>query len=231
MKKVFESLKNYFENTPSEQIEKDWEELKKYNEIGPDIEEFLFVQKQFAKDMENQNNREISENKEKERERVLRLLKAAENDVEYFRHRLEELDKRNMDSLMESKILEAYPFLGQYFKSGNTYGYIADIECNKNDNHICGITGPHFDIGETNSKFSCTKNINSGTFINLKVVDMQFITKEEFEEKLDLYIKDVSNRMKENCKVVEHPIFLKQCDSEKVVELRERFKKDFTDER
>lgn len=68
MKKVFESLKNYFENTPSEQIEKDWEELKKYNEIGPDIEEFLSVQKQFAKDMENQNNREITENKEKERE-------------------------------------------------------------------------------------------------------------------------------------------------------------------
>ena len=25
MKKVFENLKNYFENTPSEQIEKDWE--------------------------------------------------------------------------------------------------------------------------------------------------------------------------------------------------------------
>lgn len=69
MKKVFESLKNYFENTPSEQIEKDWEELKKYNEIGPGIEEFLSVQKQFAKDMENQNNQEITENfKEKERE-------------------------------------------------------------------------------------------------------------------------------------------------------------------
>ena len=49
MKKVFESLKNYFENTPNEQIEKDWEELKKYNEIGPDIEEFLFVQKTIRK--------------------------------------------------------------------------------------------------------------------------------------------------------------------------------------
>lgn len=57
MKKVFKSLKNYFENTPSEQIEKDWEELKKYNEIGPDIEEFLFVQKQFAKDMEIKQSR------------------------------------------------------------------------------------------------------------------------------------------------------------------------------
>ena len=49
MKKVFESLKNYFENTSSEQIEKDWKELKKYNEIGPDIEEFLSVQKTIRK--------------------------------------------------------------------------------------------------------------------------------------------------------------------------------------
>lgn len=65
MKKVFESLKNYFENTPSEQIEKDWEELKKYNEIGPDIEEFLSVQKQFTKDMEIEVD-EIHENVVKE---------------------------------------------------------------------------------------------------------------------------------------------------------------------
>lgn len=60
MKKVFKSLKNYFENTPSEQIEKDWEELKKYNEIGPDIEEFLSVQKnsqRHGKSKQSRNSR------------------------------------------------------------------------------------------------------------------------------------------------------------------------------
>lgn len=32
---ILQKLEEYFRNTPKEQLDKDWEELKKYNEIGP----------------------------------------------------------------------------------------------------------------------------------------------------------------------------------------------------
>lgn len=34
---LFESLKKYFELTPKEIIDKDWEEIKYLNQIGPDV--------------------------------------------------------------------------------------------------------------------------------------------------------------------------------------------------
>ena len=37
---IYESLKAYFENTPKEQLNKDWEEIKHLNEIGPDVLEY-----------------------------------------------------------------------------------------------------------------------------------------------------------------------------------------------
>ena len=39
-KNVKEQLKDYFSNTPQEQLDKDWEELKHWNEIGPDVFEW-----------------------------------------------------------------------------------------------------------------------------------------------------------------------------------------------
>lgn len=38
---LLQKLKEYFETTPKEQLDKDWEELKKYNEIGPDMDEYI----------------------------------------------------------------------------------------------------------------------------------------------------------------------------------------------
>ena len=38
---ILQKLEEYFKNTPKEQLDKDWEELKKYNEIGPDVDEYL----------------------------------------------------------------------------------------------------------------------------------------------------------------------------------------------
>ena len=39
---LLQKLEEYFRNTPKEQLDKDWEELKKkYNEIGPDMDEYL----------------------------------------------------------------------------------------------------------------------------------------------------------------------------------------------
>lgn len=38
---LLQKLEEYFRNTPKEQLDKDWEELKEYNEIGPDVNEYL----------------------------------------------------------------------------------------------------------------------------------------------------------------------------------------------
>lgn len=38
MGKVYESLKKYFEETPKEILDKDWEAIKYLNNIGPDVE-------------------------------------------------------------------------------------------------------------------------------------------------------------------------------------------------
>lgn len=40
MGKISDGLKKYFEETPKEIIEKDWEEIKHLNEIGPDVIEY-----------------------------------------------------------------------------------------------------------------------------------------------------------------------------------------------
>ena len=38
---LLEELKEYFENTPREQILKDWESTKEYEGVGPTTDEFL----------------------------------------------------------------------------------------------------------------------------------------------------------------------------------------------
>lgn len=38
---LLEELKEYFENTPREQILKDWESTKEYEGVGPTADEFL----------------------------------------------------------------------------------------------------------------------------------------------------------------------------------------------
>ena len=37
MGKLADSLREYFETTPKEQLDKDWEEIKPLNDIGPDV--------------------------------------------------------------------------------------------------------------------------------------------------------------------------------------------------
>ena len=38
---LLQELEEYFRNTPKEQLDKDWEELKEYNEVDPDIDEYI----------------------------------------------------------------------------------------------------------------------------------------------------------------------------------------------
>ena len=38
---LLQGLEEYFRNTPKEQLDKDLEGLEKYNEIGPDVDEYI----------------------------------------------------------------------------------------------------------------------------------------------------------------------------------------------
>lgn len=49
MGNLFESLKNYFENTPQDILENDWKKLEYLNDIGPDVIEYAeYIKKYFA---------------------------------------------------------------------------------------------------------------------------------------------------------------------------------------
>ena len=39
--KIIQGLEDYLNNTPPEQLKKDWEELEKYNQYGPEMEDCL----------------------------------------------------------------------------------------------------------------------------------------------------------------------------------------------
>lgn len=42
MKSLSEILKEHFENTPKDILDKEWEELKFLNEFGPDVCDYVF---------------------------------------------------------------------------------------------------------------------------------------------------------------------------------------------
>ena len=41
MSKIVEQLRKHFEEATQEQLDKEWEELKHWNEIGPTVDEYL----------------------------------------------------------------------------------------------------------------------------------------------------------------------------------------------
>lgn len=41
MGKLVENLKLYLESATEEQLAKDWDELKKYNEVGPNVDTYM----------------------------------------------------------------------------------------------------------------------------------------------------------------------------------------------
>lgn len=56
---IYESLKAYFVNTPKEQLNKDWEEIKHLNEIGPDVLEYAeSVRENFGTAVSYSNSKE-----------------------------------------------------------------------------------------------------------------------------------------------------------------------------
>ena len=62
MGNLFESLKDYFENTLKDVIEKDWREIEYLNEIGPDVIEYAeFVRENFCTAVSYSNFKEKEE--------------------------------------------------------------------------------------------------------------------------------------------------------------------------
>lgn len=56
MGNLFDSLKNYFENTPQDILENDWKEIEYLNEIGPDVIEYAeYVKTYFETDVSYSN--------------------------------------------------------------------------------------------------------------------------------------------------------------------------------
>lgn len=52
MGNLFESLEDYFENTPKEILDNDWKEIEYLNEIGPDVIEYAeYVKELFGIDV------------------------------------------------------------------------------------------------------------------------------------------------------------------------------------
>ena len=57
MGNIYESLKQYFENTPKEVLDRDWKEIEYLNEIGPDVIEYAeFVKENFGLFMNYSNS-------------------------------------------------------------------------------------------------------------------------------------------------------------------------------
>lgn len=52
---IFENLKEYFKNTPKEQIQKDWDESEPFDKVGPTIVEFFNNQKRYKMDAYSNN--------------------------------------------------------------------------------------------------------------------------------------------------------------------------------
>lgn len=48
---LLEQLKEHFENTPRDVLEKEWKELSVYNEIGPTVEEYMGDLKDYYKSL------------------------------------------------------------------------------------------------------------------------------------------------------------------------------------
>ena len=59
MSQLAESLREYFATTPKEQLDKDWEEIKPLNDIGPDVLETCEEwQKMIREDMTDKRKQE-----------------------------------------------------------------------------------------------------------------------------------------------------------------------------
>ena len=56
---IAEQLRKHFEEASQEELDKEWEELKHWNEVGPTVDEYFESLKKYGlypKELENENN-------------------------------------------------------------------------------------------------------------------------------------------------------------------------------
>ena len=59
--KLIQGLQDYLDNISPEQLEKDWKELEKFNQYGPDIEECLNLGEQHCIEMMKEEDSSLKE--------------------------------------------------------------------------------------------------------------------------------------------------------------------------
>ena len=67
MEKIVEQVKKYFEEATQEELDKTFEELKHWNEIGPTVDEYLENLKKYKvypNETDNNNEKQTSENED-----------------------------------------------------------------------------------------------------------------------------------------------------------------------
>ena len=94
MSNIVEQLKKYLAETQKEQLEKDWEELKGFNDVGPTVNEYMESLKSSDKERIEYCEMEIHKlklsgewKKNKEKWRYLK------KNLNYWKHHLEELER------------------------------------------------------------------------------------------------------------------------------------------
>ena len=92
--KMMEKLNEYLINATPEQLEKDWEELKQYNQFGPEMAEIL----------ENAKTRILKQNGLDFKDEVIITLN---DEVDFYRERCKRLEKETDYALSED--LNVYP--------------------------------------------------------------------------------------------------------------------------
>lgn len=55
MDSILDQIKEYFKNTPQEQIKKDWDSSAKYDEVGPPASEYIEYLKKLMKNKLKEN--------------------------------------------------------------------------------------------------------------------------------------------------------------------------------
>lgn len=55
---LFESLKEYFDNASPEQLKKDWEKLKEWENVGPTVDEYINSLKEAGIYKEHEHNKD-----------------------------------------------------------------------------------------------------------------------------------------------------------------------------
>lgn len=71
MGELYDNLKKHFENTPQEELDKEWKEIKSLNEIGPDAIEYANWIKEYKNKLEIEYFERFKEERQEDKEKLI----------------------------------------------------------------------------------------------------------------------------------------------------------------